>query len=631
MRIAVHTAWDPARPAAEAEVYRRMSIAADRLGWSCCRTNSARDIEAFAPNVVLAEHFLVAKLTPFPTLGLLWNPPGFWDVHDDNVKNIVSYDGHLFADRHTRQVVRDLVSPLATRFVEGQWFPTCQATVLPREARRGIAYLQTGWDNDRHGELLARIARTMRLRRYGHGSQELPFNGTSVLQVLAGHTAALCLHSDLHRRTGTPSARVFEAAAAGAVIISDHHEFVREVFGNAALYVDADASPARVAAQVAEHVSWLESHPSEADRLRASAHQTFSERFEFETLLAALPTLVDDVKRTWCVGDAGKTRSVSYIVRTGARDTSYLDRALVSLDRQSYPAIQAVVVVYRNAEAIRQHLSLRDQGVPTTLVESADTGMRSSTLWAGLSAVTTEFFGILDDDDTLLPNHVASCIAVLDANPDLDLAYSGTMVVCEDDETAESRAIASFPHFDPDAFWKRGDIYSHAWLARRAVLDRAGPDPELIVGEDYYLLLKFLRGANFGPTWRLTAEYRRRTSDLTHSPLKSELDANLDRVRRRLYFGPHTRSPMPNATESWRILAQNDFITGRILRNAIKKRHRRKGLAVYLADIRALPRRICRLPSILAADGFKGVIRRLESRGASEYARRTQSRLTSDR
>ena len=55
MRIAVHTPWDPARAVAEAEVYQRMSLAAATLGWACCRTNSSREIEEFAPDVVFAE------------------------------------------------------------------------------------------------------------------------------------------------------------------------------------------------------------------------------------------------------------------------------------------------------------------------------------------------------------------------------------------------------------------------------------------------------------------------------------------------------------------------------------------------------------------------------------------------
>ena len=71
MRIAVHTPFDPSEPIAETELFERLKIAATRLGWSCLRTDRSRDIEKFAPDVVLVEQFQVAKLTPFPTLGLM--------------------------------------------------------------------------------------------------------------------------------------------------------------------------------------------------------------------------------------------------------------------------------------------------------------------------------------------------------------------------------------------------------------------------------------------------------------------------------------------------------------------------------------------------------------------------------
>ena len=622
MRIAVHTAWDPARAVAEAEVYQRMSSAAAKLGWSCCRTNLTREIEEFVPDIVLAEHFCVPKLTPYPTLGLMWNPPAFWNVHEDYVKNIISYDGHLFADQNTSQFVRDLVSPLATRFVEGLWFPTCQATALVQGTRAGLAYFEAGWDRGRHDQTLTLLAQTTRIHRYGQGGKALPFDGSSVLQALNGHAAALCLHSQEHRKVGTPSARVFEAAAAGAVIISDENDFVCKTFGDAALYVDTNATPDRIAKQVAGHLSWIEDNPAEAEKLRSKAHRIFNERFTFEALLSNLPVLVADIGHAWCPPDSMKARSVTYIVRTGERDFSYLDRALTSLERQTHPNLRAIVVAYRNYDAIRRHLLSRCGNLKPTVIVSADTGLRSTALWAGLSGVATDFFGILDDDDTLFPNHVASCLATLDANPEIDVAYSGLVAVHENGDEPEPRSIVSFSHFAPDTFRQRNDISSNSWLARRATLERAGPDPELMAGEDYYLLLRLQRGANFAPTWRLTAEYRQRTGDMTHSQLSTELDKSLQRAKRRLYFAPHSTFPMPSATESWSILARNDFIAGRILRDAIKRHYRRKGLEIYLADIAGLPRRIRRLPSILAEGGIKGLMRRIESRGAMEYARR---------
>jgi phosphoglycerol transferase len=631
MRIAVHTAQDPSQPFAEAEVYQRMAVAAGRLGWKCCRTATTREIEAFAPDVVLAEHFSLAKLTSYPTLGLMWNPAAYWGGDDSLVRNVVSYDGHLFADRTTAQFVGDLVSALPVRFVQGWWFPSCQSTELTTGPRAGLAYLKTGWDPGRHREILERIASTTDLSRYGTDassspSNALPFDGCSVLSMLSGRAAALCLHTAHHRKTGTPSARVFEAAAAGAVIISDENKFVREAFGETALYVDVEASPDAVAEQVAQHVAWIAANPDDAEELRTKAHKIFRERHTFEILLKQLPDLVADVRRAWNPPIAMADRAVTYIVRTGNRDMRYLRRALTSLECQSHRNIHAIVVAFRNYEVVKGYLAAQRPGLTKiTVAEAADTGFRSSAVWTGLSRVETDFYGILDDDDTLLPNHVAACLAALDDRPEMDVAFGGNISVWEDSDKDEPRNVVSPLHFNWRLFRQRNEIFSNAWLARRPTLSRIGADPELVAGEDYYLLLRLQRGANFVPTWRLTAEYRRRIEDPTHSPIATELEESLDRIKRRLQlFDPPFDPPTPPETRT--VLTGHDYTAGLIIRRMVKQRHVRKGVQLYLTDIAALPARLARLPGIVRNGGFKELIRCAERRGAAEYNRRAGNR-----
>jgi phosphoglycerol transferase len=623
MRIAVHAAPNTGPAIAEAEVFQRMALAAAKLGWTCCRTRDTREIEEFAPDVVLAEHFLVPKLTAYPTLGLMWNPPAYWKDHENLIKNVVSYDGHLFADPGTKEFVRDLISPLAVRFVEGRWFPTCHATSLSHGPRSGLAYLQTGWDKERYRTILPRLEQSVELHRYGPETKMLPFDGSSVLDALAGHAAALCLHSERHRQAGVPAARVFEAAASGAIIISDGNNFVSRTFGDAALYVDPDAPPDRIVDQVARHLAWIENNPSEAAHMRRKAHRFFTEEFTFERLLQQLPALVAEIKDAWRPPVAEEESSVSFIVRTGGRELTFLDRALASLERQTHPRMDAIIVAYRNADAVRQHLQSKPTGrLSVRVVECADKGLRSTALWAGLETVTSAFYGVLDDDDTLFPNHVAACLATLSDNPDIDLAYAGTMAVHEGGEVSEVRSIMSFCHFVADVFRQRNDIFSNAWLARGSTLNRVGLDPQLDVGEDYYLLLRLCRGANFAPTWRLTSEYRQRAHDATHSPLAAKLADSQERIRRRLYLSVHAPFLMPGDTDVLNILIKNDFITGRIVRAAISRRYLRKGLELYLKDFGRLPRRIARLPALLSQRGIKHLIHHIEKRGAEEYARR---------
>jgi len=640
MKISVHALMDPAKPIAEAEVFARMAVAAARLGWECQRTADTREIEAFRPDIVLAEHFFVPKLTAFPTLGLMWSPADYWIGDDGWRRNVVSYDGHLFADAATERQVGDLVAPIPVQFVRGRWLPTCQATVLADGPRADLAYLGTAWDPERHRAVIAAIAARCTLHRHGPGSpgrdggtggSTLPFDGTGVIAALSGRAAALCFHAPPHRRAGTPSARVFEAAAAGAIIISDDNAFVRENFGDAALYVDIAAPPAAVAQAVAQHLDWIERHPAEAARMRVEAHRIFLERFSFETLLRGLPALRDEIVRAWAPRPAVAGHAVSYVVRAGGRPPAFLDRALASLGRQTHANLQAIVVAYRNADAVRAQVAAHPAApARVRVIEAADTGWRSSALWAGLAAVDTPFFAVLDDDDTLMPNHVAAALATLDAYPEIDLAYSGTIAVREDADAAVPRRIASFAPFDRAAFRRRNTIYSNAWIARSKLLGSAGADPALAAGEDYHLLLCLMRAAQFAPTWRLTAEYRLRSNDPSHSPLGDVLAESLRRIERRQMFAP-VPSAAPIADATGAVMTAHDHDVAHVLRRLVRRRHLRKGLAVYLCEIRRLPGRLARLPGLLRIEGLKGLRWRIAARGAAAYAESRRRAISRDR
>jgi hypothetical protein len=615
MKIAVHTPFEPSATIAEAEIFARLAIAVERLGWTCMRSANTRAIEAFAPDVVLAEHFRIPKLTAFPTLGLMWNPPSSMGEQDEFFKNAISYDGWLFSDEATRRFHLDLAAPLCTRHVLGRWFPSCQETALSTGPRSGIAYLATRWDNDRHGELVAELADRCDLHYYAprkgtqaldkRGPDLLPFDGTAVIAELGRHSASLCLHSDAHRRNGTPSARVFEAAAAGAIIISDENAFVRNTFGDAALYLNVEAKAAHVADSVASHLAWLASHPDDTARMRAAAHRIFVEHFSFEVLLRQLPGLIEEIRCAWRPLERCAGQSVAFIVRTGERDLSFLDRALGSLERQTHANIHAIVVAYRNADAVRRWVELRrPELAAVAVVESNDSGMRSTSLWSGLGNVKADFFGVLDDDDTIMPDHVAACLGALDAHPEMDVAFGGSVVVNEDAQAQESRSVAYFRRFDADQFCSGNFITSNAWLARASVLQQTGDDPMLATNEDYYLLLRCLHGTNFIPTWRMTSEHYRRSNDPTVSAvLGDEVGSqSMERIRRRTYFGVFPQRPPAQVT-----LDPQDRPMARIL----SLHFLLKGLANDLGEVRKIPRLARKLPGIIREHGFQGLWRRI--------------------
>jgi phosphoglycerol transferase len=60
------------------------------------------DIIRCQPDCVLVTHEVSPKLTPFPTLGLMWSPPAFYAEDPVRRRSILSLDGHLCGSRKSR-------------------------------------------------------------------------------------------------------------------------------------------------------------------------------------------------------------------------------------------------------------------------------------------------------------------------------------------------------------------------------------------------------------------------------------------------------------------------------------------------------------------------------------------------
>jgi glycosyltransferase involved in cell wall biosynthesis len=118
------------------------------------------------------------------------------------------------------------------------------------------------------------------------------YDGKSLINAIKEAGVSLVLHSQEHLDNEVISGRIFEAAAAGAVIISDRHGFVTREFKDAVLYIDIDKDnklPAdEMFSQIYTHLIWVLEHPVEAEKLARKAHSIFSAKFTLEDQLERL-------------------------------------------------------------------------------------------------------------------------------------------------------------------------------------------------------------------------------------------------------------------------------------------------------------------------------------------------------
>lgn len=125
----------------------------------------------------------------------------------------------------------------------------------------------------------------------------LPADGVAVIKAIREAGIALCLHSKTHNQEAIPSARVFEACAAGAVIISDKNPYIMKHFGDCILYVDHEKGPDVMGAQIQEHIKWILDNPDAAREKARKANAVFNKNFALEKWLDNLVAMHQDFIR----------------------------------------------------------------------------------------------------------------------------------------------------------------------------------------------------------------------------------------------------------------------------------------------------------------------------------------------
>lgn len=575
MRIAVLNSWPNLEYSAEREFIARLKLACSNLGWTCIEVVTSEDVLNAQADCVIVTHEFSPKLTEIPTIGLLWSPPDFYRDDPTRVRNILSYDGYLAGSESVRDYLADLLFSTGKNSPVSDWdfLPTAPGTEFrpPDLNDPSLFYAGVHWDGNRHGKLIKGLSAGLPVAFYGDPAKwarfgaaykgRIPFDGITIFDRINEAGIALCLHREEHLKHDVPSMRIFESAAASAVIITENSNFAKRNFGDSVLYVDKDADDAEKVIQIRAHYEWIRSHSSEALDMAAKSHAIFNEQYSLEKLLVKLPDLLRRVKSTghYDIGiDKNIRPKVEVVVRVGGRSLFYIERCLDSLAAQSYPNLGLILVSYREVPGLDILLDkYKSRFTSIKRIASKPTGFRSTALWDGMRAVDGEYFCNQDDDDTIHRNHVGSLVALLEANNEYHVAYSGCVQVQDDPghyydqinftgpigaRIKENRHLIYFDQFQRQRMLRFDNfVQSNTWLARKSVLqERDFVDPKLIVVEDIYLYFLFLRRGDFLFSWKVTANWHLRSTSKDNSMMMhdSYWSESIVRVRLRTkYYG----------------------------------------------------------------------------------------------
>jgi hypothetical protein len=554
MKIALLNAFPNLLHSAEREFIERGIAVLRALGHEARSVVTSDETIAFNPDLVILTHEFAAKTTDHFTVGLLWSPTQFYRGDEGRVKSIRSWDLVVPINAATRRYARSIHFPLRHRTAVSDldFFPSAPAGQFapPAPSKLNLVYVGAHWDGLRHKQMLEELAKLTDLHIYGPpkaweflpGSYRgmIPFDGSSLFKTLNQHGIVLALHKREHVEEETPTMRVFEACAARCAVITEPMQPLVDLFGDSLHYVDRTQSPVRLARNVAAIVERYQADPALFTQTTARAHERFLAKASLERLMGALLEEVAARKALHnaspvAVSSASMSRptlEVSAIVRCGSRPLSIVERAVASLAAQTHPRIGLILVRFAEIDGFDAWVQdLRASGRFTfvNVVQAPGKGLRSAAWWAGLRAVQSDAFCVLDDDDELFRDHIAHLVEVLEHDPECDLAYCGVVKQEEDGlflnthlrfggeggvTIEERRALHFMDDFNLDRLLRFDNyIQSNAWVARRHVLtEDVLDDPELEVAEDMYFYLLLASRFRFRFSGRATALWNWRSN-----------------------------------------------------------------------------------------------------------------------
>lgn len=267
--------------------------------------NMSKTLEIIAENLSDApQAFLDKNLSKLQELhGYLWRYIGDYSGYiesDDSSHWLDKFDLALYSHQ-------DLTTPFTSRpRIKG--YPSIYSTNFIPLDYTSLFYCGDNWDklrnSDKYHNIMTSLEAKGYLQVYGMPNKweflksaykgYVSANGFSLLEKMQRAGVTLILHSDYHLKDAIPTSRIFEAAAASTVIISDRNKFIEQEFGDCVLYIDITQSAEQVTDEINNHMQWIKNNSDKARELAHCAHQIFQNRFTFEQQLLNVATMQEN-------------------------------------------------------------------------------------------------------------------------------------------------------------------------------------------------------------------------------------------------------------------------------------------------------------------------------------------------
>lgn len=394
--IGIANPW-PEDVSAEAEVITRIKRTAEENGIECVlldgfghilndkQGQTKKIIKDEDLSFIITTHYECAKVRNVFYYNPLWNPPeiplNLSDYATRVTNQFMMNDDFLIYDNggmsnHLRSMLMNCPRTIEGASALTASFPA-SAALKPKLDKPIMFYCGMNWEvmfggEGRHDGLFKLLDDTKKVEFYGPERVEawgglkpwegyhcyqgmIPFDGFSILKKINECGVCLVLSSDTHRRAGAATNRLYEACAAGAVIISDDNEFVVDHFKDAALFITFNKNdPIDTFHQIMEKYEWIVDHPEEALELAHRAQEIYLKEYSLDVQLNQIinhhPSRFKQLSKDLYAQDEDGKVLVTFVLNTQRvkEASKWLDCVIRNLHGQLYQNMELAIAADNN-------------------------------------------------------------------------------------------------------------------------------------------------------------------------------------------------------------------------------------------------------------------------------------------
>lgn len=461
---------------AESENIARLKNAAKMLGIECIeitfdgyRLDTKDKITSKDVDFVIHLHFETPKAYDAFSFVALWNPLQFyldWG-YEKFSKHLLTHDDFLScdsfaADDHIKRLIYkdNLHLPPSLPL-----FHTLSTPIIPPELKsRKLFYAGINWERlgkgkSRHQELLKELDASGLISIYGPQKfqgvnvwagyksyvKEIPFDGISMIYEISKVGAALVLSSEAHKQSALMSNRLFEALAAGALVICDENPFAKKYFGDTLLYIDTKKE--NLFEQIDQHMVWAEQNKQQALSLALSAQEIFKKNFLLHDFLLNIYSSLENRKKALSFGLDPTCREnppVKIFYFLVEETPEQIDIFIKSFRCQDYVNIDILLIIDENCSVEKEIMKEVEKTYLNVSLFKVDKfknklferfGMLLTTVIQSCIKENFEYFLVLTSEDEPFSNHVSSLVRILRNKPNSLIGATTTLLQHQDADT----------------------------------------------------------------------------------------------------------------------------------------------------------------------------------------------------